>query len=148
LKKILFAASECLPFVKTGGLADVISSLPKAIDPKKVKVKIVLPKYLLISKEFTEKMKFITSYKIELGWRKQYVGIFFLKYEKIEFYFIDNEFLFFGYSPYSDARWDMEKFAFFSKALLTILPVIKFKPTLFIVMTGRQPCSGLFECCI
>lgn len=128
MKKILFAVSECLPFVKTGGLADVAGALPKSIDKSKYDIRVVIPKYLCIPNELTTNFEFVGSIELELGWRKQYLGILKTIHDGITFYFIDNEYYFSGYYPYSDTNWDVEKFAFFSKAVLAILPIIDFKP--------------------
>lgn len=128
LKKIIFAASECVPFVKTGGLGDVVGALPKYIDKTKYDIRVVLPKYKFIPQELSSEFEFIHSYEIDLGWRQQYVGVFKAVHDEITFYFIDNEYYFSGYYPYSDMNWDVEKFAFFSKAILTILPIINFQP--------------------
>ena len=128
MKKILFAASEVYPFIKTGGLADVAGSLPKYFDKKKYDVRVILPKYLAISEKYTKKMKPITHFEMKLGWREQHVGIFEMRYEGITFYFIDNEYYFAGNSPYHNIYEDMEKFAYFSRAVLSVLPVIDFCP--------------------
>lgn len=131
MKNILFAASESVPFIKTGGLADVIGSLPKYFDKKKYDLRIVLPKYLCMDEKMRNKLEYQEHFYMELGLKTQYVGI--LKYisEGISFYFIDNEHYFGGQGPYEgDQRWNIEKFAFFSKAVLSILPVIGFRPDL------------------
>lgn len=128
MKNILFIASESIPFVKTGGLADVVGSLPKFFDKNEFDVRVMLPKYLCISQEWKDKMEYKTHFNLNLGWRNQYVGIFECTYENIKFYFIDNEFYFAGYTPYGNIYEDVEKFAFFCKASLSSLPSIDFKP--------------------
>lgn len=128
MKNILFVASEAVPFIKTGGLADVIGSLPKNLDSKEFDVRIILPKYMCIKESWRNKMQYKDCFYMELAWRQQYVGIFELKHEGITYYFIDNEYYFSGPTPYSDTRWDVEKFAFFSRAALSALPVIGFRP--------------------
>lgn len=128
MKKILFVASECVPFIKTGGLADVVGSLPKYYPKEYYDVRVIIPKYSMIPKEFKDRMSYIGNFYIDLNWRQQYVGIFSMEYEGIQFYFIDNEEHFSGDHPYSGMPWDLEKFAFFSKAALSILPVIRFRP--------------------
>lgn len=128
MKNILFVASECVPFIKTGGLADVVGSLPKCLDKEYYDVRVIIPKYSSIKDKFKEQMTYITNFYMDLNWREQYVGIFELEYEGIKFYFIDNEEHFSGDRPYAGMPWDLEKFAFFSKAALSILPVINFRP--------------------
>lgn len=128
MKKILFAASESVPFIKTGGLADVVGSLPKYFDQKEYDVRVMLPKYMCMKDEYKDKLQYQTHFYLDLNWRSQYVGILTMKYEGITFYFIDNEYYFGGNKPYGDTYTDVEKFAFFSKAVLSALPVIDFRP--------------------
>lgn len=128
MKKILFVASECVPFIKTGGLADVVGSLPKYFDKDEYDVRVMLPKYKAIPEELRSQMKEITHFYMDLSWRSQYVGIMEMVYEGITFYFIDNEYYFSGYKPYGDMKFDLEKFAFFCRAALSSLPVIDFRP--------------------
>lgn len=128
MKKILFAASECVPFIKTGGLADVVGSLPKCFDKEKYDVRVIIPKYMCINQKWKEKMNYVNHFYMDLCWRRQYVGIMEMEYEGVKYYFIDNEYYFAGDKPYSDIRYDLEKFAFFSRAVLSALPVIDFRP--------------------
>ena len=128
MKNILFIASEAVPFIKTGGLADVAGSLPKYFDKEKYDVRVMIPNYKCIPQKYKEKMRFITNFYMDLAWRSQYVGIMEMEYEGIHFYFIDNEFYFDGYKPYGYIHQDIEKFAFFSKAALSSLPLIGFRP--------------------
>lgn len=128
MRKILFAASECVPFIKTGGLADVVGSLPKYFDKKKYDVRVMLPKYMCMKQEWKDKMQYKTHFYLELSWRKQYVGVLEMELDGITFYFIDNEYYFAGPTPYGNIYEDVEKFAFFSKAVLSALPLIDFRP--------------------
>lgn len=128
MKKILFVASEAVPFIKTGGLADVVGSLPKCFDKNEFDVRVILPKYLSMPWHFTEKLEFISYFYMDIGYRSKYVGVFKLVHDGITFYFIDNEAYFGGPKPYGDLKYDLEKFAFFSRAALSVLPVIGFKP--------------------
>ena len=107
MKKILFAASEAVPFIKTGGLADVVGSLPKYFDKEKYDVRVMLPKYMCMKEEWKEKLSYHTHFYMDLNWRKQYVGILELEYDGITFYFIDNEYYFNGFAPYGDIRPDI-----------------------------------------
>ncbi len=128
MKKILFAASESVPFIKTGGLADVVGSLPKYFDKEKYDVRVMIPKYMCIKEDWRNQLTYRTHFYMDLNWRKEYVGILELEYEGIRFYFIDNEYYFSGPSPYGEIYADIEKFAFFSKAVLSALPLIDFRP--------------------
>ena len=130
MKNILFVASECVPFIKTGGLADVVGSLPKYFPKEYFDVRVVIPKYAGIKEQFRNQMQYVTNFYMDLNWRQQYVGIFEMEYEGIKFYFIDNEEHFGGSTPYAGMPWDLEKFAYFSKAALSILPTIGFRPDL------------------
>lgn len=128
MKNILFVASECVPFIKTGGLADVVGSLPKYIDKNEYDVRVMLPKYKAMKGEYKDKLRYVTHFYMNLAWRNQYVGILEYIYEGVHFYFIDNEYYFAGYSPYGNIYEDVEKFAFFCKACLSALPSINFRP--------------------
>lgn len=125
--KVLFIASESVPFIKSGGLADVIGSLPQALKKKKLEVRVVLPLYKEISSRYDKELKFKTNITVKVGWRNKYCGVFEMEQGGITFYFIDNEYYFNrdGLYGYFD---DAERFAFFSKAALEILPAVKYKP--------------------
>ena len=127
MKKILFAASECVPFIKTGGLADVVGSLPKCLDKEYFDCRVVIPKYTKIAEKYSSQMEYVTNFYMDLNWRQQYVGIFKMEYEGITYYFIDNEYYFARgqiYGEYDDA----ERFAYYSKAVLEVLPDLEWKP--------------------
>ena len=128
MKNILFVASESVPFIKTGGLADVVGSLPKYFNKDEFDVRVIIPKYLSMPWHFTERLEYLTNFYMDIGYRHKYVGIFRLVQDGITFYFIDNEAYFGGYKPYGDLKYDLEKFSFFSRAALSALPVIGFRP--------------------
>ena len=130
MKKVLFAASECVPFVKTGGLADVVGALPKEFNKEYWDIRVVLPNYTCIPPYFRDKFEYVTNFNMACGpyIGEKYVGIMKYEYEGITYYFIDNLVYFECFYPYSDTRYDMEKFTFFDKAVLSMLPVIDFKP--------------------
>lgn len=128
MKNVLFIASEAVPFIKTGGLADVAGSLPKYFNKEEFDVRVMLPKYMAMPQEFKDRLKYKTSFKINLAWRSQYVGILEMEYEGVIFYFIDNEFYFSGNTPYGNIYEDIEKFAFFCKASLSAIPSLDFRP--------------------
>ena len=96
MKNILFATSEAVPFIKTGGLADVAGSLPKYFDKRYFDIRVILPKYACMKQEWKDKMNYITHFYMDLGYKNCYVGIMHMEYEGIQFYFIDNEYYFSG----------------------------------------------------
>lgn len=128
MKKILFVASEAVPFIKTGGLADVVGSLPKYFSKEHYDVRVMIPKYRAIPESFRNQMQYQAHFYMKLAWRNQYVGILRMDYQGIPFYFIDNEFYFAGFGPYGNIYEDIEKFAFFCRAALSALPVVDFHP--------------------
>ncbi len=130
MKNILFVASECVPFIKTGGLADVVGALPKYLDKERYDVRVMLPNYMSIPAKYKEKMQYKTHFYMDLAWRSQYVGVLETVIDGITFYLIDNEYYFAGDKPYGQIHEDIEKFAFFSRAVLSALPQIGFRPDL------------------
>ena len=128
MKKILFAASEAVPFIKTGGLADVVGSLPKYFNKDEYDVRVILPKYACMKDVFKNQLVYNTHYYMDYNSQKKYVGILETEYEGVKFYFIDNEEYFSGPKPYGEIALDIEKFVYFSKAVVCSLPVIGFKP--------------------
>ena len=128
MKKILFVASEAVPYIKTGGLADVVGSLPKCYDKEEYDVRVMIPKYLCIKEKFLEKLEFVDQFYMDYLGQNRYVGILQYVHEGITFYFIDNESYFWGSKPYGDWYYDLEKFSFFCQAALSALPVIGWKP--------------------
>ena len=128
MKNVLFVASESVPFIKTGGLADVVGSLPKCFNKDEFDVRVVIPKYMCMKEEYKSQMQYITHFYMDLGWRSQYVGVLGMVYDGIQFYFVDNEYYFAGPKPYGNIYEDIEKFAFFSKAAISLLPSVGFKP--------------------
>lgn len=124
--KILYASSEAVPFIKTGGLADVAGTLPIEMKKQGIDIRVVLPLYSKIPSHFREKMKKIGEYYTDLTWRRQYVGVYCLEYEGVIFYFLDNEQYFKrdGLYGYPD---DGERFTFFAKAVALLPKIIDFK---------------------
>ena len=130
MKKILFVASEAVPFASSGGLGDVIGSLPaavKAASKGEYDVRVVLPLYGTMDPKYREKLTYITNITVHLAWRSQYCGIFSYVHSGVTYYFIDNEYYFKRESMYGQYD-DGERYAFFCKAALEILPVIDFMP--------------------
>ena len=125
--KVLYASSEALPFAASGGLADVAGSLPQALRRRRVACRVVMPLYGTVSEELRKNMKFITSIMVPVSWRRQYCGIFEAKAGGVIYYLLDNEYYFKRNTLYGHYD-DGERFAFFSRAILEILPYIDFKP--------------------
>lgn len=126
--KILFAASECVPFVKTGGLADVIGALPGELIRAGAEVRVILPLYRAISADVRDDLEHVLYFYINLGWRRQYVGIEKLEKGGVTYYFIDNEQYFGRDYIYGSGDDEGERFAFFSKAVLEAIAKIDFVP--------------------
>jgi len=125
--KILFVAAEAVPFVKTGGLGDVIGSLPKELKQQGVDARVILPNYQDIAEEYKTQMVLKNHFMVQVGWRQKYCGVLELEYQGITFYFIDNEDYFKrqGFYGYGD---DGERFSFFCRAVLESLTKIDFMP--------------------
>lgn len=128
-KKILFVASEAVPFIKTGGLADVMGALPKTLAAKGLDVAVVIPKYGTIAQKYKDEMKTLVTGAVNLSWRQQYYGVSVIVKDGVSYYFIDNERYFkrdklYGYDD------DAERFAYFCRAVLTMLPKVGFRPDL------------------
>ena len=129
MKKILFVASEAVPFIKTGGLADVLGSLPKALAKNvKLDVSVILPLYSNISEEFKSQFKFITNFNVSVGWRQQYCGVFFYEYQGVKFYFLDNEYYFKREGNIYGFYDDGERYAFYSRAALDTIARLDIYP--------------------
>lgn len=126
--KVLFAAAEAHPFIKTGGLADVIGALPKALKSAGVDVRVILPKYRGISEKFKSQMEPVAVVDVPVGWRSQYCGIERIVLDGIPIYFIDNEYYFGGRDGIYGYMDDGERFAFYNRAVLECLPAIGFQP--------------------
>ncbi|HOP11387.1 MAG TPA: glycogen synthase GlgA [Oscillospiraceae bacterium] len=117
---ILYAASEVAPFSQSGGLGDVAGSLPKELVKLGENVSVVSPLYGSIGQVWREQMTFLMNFNVKLAWRSQYCGIFLLKKDGVDYYFIDNEYYFKRDKPYGYDD-DGERFAFFSKAVICML---------------------------
>ncbi len=127
-KKIMFVASESQPFVASGGLGEVIGSLPKALAKNpEYDIRVVMPLYSIIPEKFKSQFEYVGNMQVSLSWRSQYCGVFKFVYEGVTFYFLDNEYYFkrSGIYGYLD---EAERFAFMSKAALDVIPLIGFIP--------------------
>ncbi len=128
MKKILFAASEGNPFIKTGGLADVVGALPKYIDKSLYEISIIMPLYQCIPQKFRKQMKEVTHFYEDMPREREYIGLYKMEEAGITYYFIDNECYFAGDAPYHHICEDVNKFAFFSRAVLAALPYLELCP--------------------
>ncbi|MBR7133412.1 MAG: glycogen synthase GlgA [Clostridia bacterium] len=125
--KVLFASSEAYPFAMSGGLADVAGALPKALRKRLIGCRIIMPLYSCVSEEMRQKMTFICNITVPVSWRRQYCGVFEAHLDGVIYYLIDNQYYFNRdglYGHYDDA----ERFAFFSRAVLEVIPHIGFTP--------------------
>ena len=127
-KKILFVGSEVLPFAATGGLGEVLGSLPKALAVRgDYDVRVMMPYYSDISEQYKNAAKYLCNYNVGLSWRNLYCGLFELKQDNVTYYFIDNEYYFHRdglYGFYDDG----ERYAFFCKAVMDSFYFIDFMP--------------------
>jgi starch synthase len=125
--QILFAVSEAVPLIKTGGLADVAGALPRAFKDYGTDARVVLPNYRDIPQQFKGKFETLHTFTVQVGWRHQYCGLMKAEIEGIYYYLIDNEYYFkrgslYGYDD------EAERFSFFCLALVAALPYLDFKP--------------------
>ena len=127
-KKILFVASEAAPFIATGGLAEVVGSLSKALAAtKRYDVRVILPLYEDIKQDYRSKFEYLGNFTVNLSWRKQYCGIFRYVLNGVTYYFVDNEYYFKRHGCYGHFD-DGERFAFFGKAALDTMGFVNFYP--------------------
>ena len=115
--RILFASSEVAPFIKTGGLADVAGSLPKALAQEGHDVKVILPLYEGVGEQWRSPMKVEQYYNVTLSWRHVYCGVFSLEQDGVTYWFVDNEYYFKRWQLYGHFD-DCERFAYFSRAVI------------------------------
>ena len=144
--KVLYVSSEAAPFMATGGLADVAGSLPVALRTRLIGCRVVMPLYDSIRQEYKDKMRFITSISVPVAWRRQYCGIFEAKHNGVIFYFIDNQYYFKRdgiYGHYDDA----ERFAFFARAVIEIIPAIEWKPDIIHCNDWQSALTPLYYSC-
>ena len=125
--KVLYCTSEASPFAATGGLAEVSGSLPQALRLRLIGCRVVMPLYVDIPQELKDGMKFLTSLSVPVAWRRQYCGVFETHVGGVIFYLIDNQYYFKRHGLYGHYD-DAERFAFFSRAALEMLPYLDFKP--------------------
>lgn len=125
--KVMFAVSECVPFVKSGGLADVAGALPKELAKLGADVRVIMPNYSMIPEKYRDNMKKVAEFTVPVGWRNQYCAIFELVQNGITYYFIDNLYYFRRdglYGHYDDG----ERFSYMTRAVLDSLYHLDFYP--------------------
>ena len=150
MKKILYVGSECMPFSATGGLGDVMGSLPEAVKAymgESYDVRVALPLYGNVGENWRNQMKFEGSFTVELGWRKQYCGILSLEKNGVTYYFIDNEFYFKRdglYGHYDDG----ERFAFFSRAVVQMMGELSYYPDVLHANDWQSALSVVYLKCL
>ncbi|HJH07923.1 MAG TPA: glycogen synthase [Fusobacterium ulcerans] len=125
--KVLFAAGEAWPFVKTGGLGDVAYSLPKALKKEKIDVRVIMPKYSSIPDKYKEMMQHLGDKQIWVAHHNEYVGIDYCELDGVTYYFVDNERYFNRSKVYGEGD-DCERFAFFAKAIIETFYITGFEP--------------------
>ena len=126
--KILFTASECVPFVKTGGLADVVGALAPVLAKEGHDVRVMVPLYTSIAPQWQSQMKFVLDFEVQLGWRRQYCGILSLEKDGVTYYFLDNKYYFGRPYVYGLGGDEYERFGFFCRSCLNALPLLDFWP--------------------
>lgn len=119
--KILFVSSEVAPFAKTGGLADVIGSLPPALSKMRCEPRVIMPLYQPVKDKYGKKLTFIGWKMIQMGWRSLYAGLYSFDKDGIKYYFVDNEYYFHFDTPYVEYVFDIERFCFFQRAVLELI---------------------------
>ena len=124
--KVLYITSESVPFLKTGGLADVAGSLPAYLKKMGVDIRVVMPLYSAIPEEYKSQMEYIGYFYVDLGYRHQYAGVLSYTYKDVIYYFIDSEYYFNRYNIYGEGD-DGERFMFFSKAATLLPKILDFK---------------------
>ena len=145
--KVLFASAEVKPFAASGGLGDVAGSLPQALRKRFIGCRVVMPLYACVGDEYRQKMTFLGSIVVPVAWRRQYCGVFEYRQDGVIYYFIDNEYYFKReglYGHYDDA----ERFAFFSRAVLEIIPLIDFKPDIIHCNDWQTALTPVYYSCI
>ena len=150
LPAVLLAASECAPLAKTGGLADVIGTLPKGLRALGFDVRVIVPYHRCIKEKYADRVEHLFYFYVQLGWRREYAGIEKLELEGLTVYLVDNEH-YFGDRIYWGGEGEIEQYAFFTRAVLDALPNLDFTPeivhcndwhTAMMPMLGRTQYPG------
>ena len=148
MKKILFAGAEAMPFAATGGLGDVLGSLPAALAASgDADVRVVLPLYAAVSEEWRKKMKQEAIFYVRLAWREQYCGVFSLQHNGVTYYFIDNEYYFKRPSLYGFFD-DGERYAYFCMAVLELMTRLNYFPDVLHAHDWQAALSVVYLNCL
>ncbi len=148
MKKILFAGAEAMPFAATGGLGDVLGSLPAALAASgDADVRVVLPLYAAVSDEWRKKMKQEAVFYVRLAWREQYCGVFSLQHGGVTYYFIDNEYYFKRPSLYGFFD-DGERYAYFCMAVMELMTRLNYFPDVLHAHDWQAALSVVYLNCL
>ena len=141
--KVLLASSECSPFVKVGGLADVVGSLPVELNKQGVDARVIIPLYKKIKVKYNDKLQFLGWKMVHMGWRSLYAGLFSMELNGVIFYFVDNEYYFNFDQIYVDYVFDIERYCFYQRAVLDFMgDFMNFEPNVLHCndwQTGMMP---------
>ena len=127
LPRVLIASAECAPISKTGGLADVVGTLPKSLAGLGIDARVITPYHRCVKDKYHDQVEHMFSFSVDLGWRSQYVGIERLVLDGLTIYLVDNEY-YFGDKIYRGGIPEGEQYAFFSRAVLDAIPNLGFFP--------------------
>ncbi|MEG2188578.1 MAG: glycogen/starch synthase, partial [Christensenella sp.] len=124
--KVLIAGAEATPFAKTGGLADVIGTLPQALKREGIDARVIMPLHKGIREKYADRLSVLATMNIQLGWRTLYLGIETMTNDGVTYYFIDNEY-YFGWCIYKGGYAEAEQYAYFCRAVIEAMPFLDFE---------------------
>ena len=127
LPNVLLASAECAPLSKTGGLADVVGTLPKSLAKLGIDARVITPYHRVIKDKYADRVEHMFDFYCTLGWRQAYVGVEKLVLDGVTIYLIDNE-QYFGDKIYRGGQAEGEQYAFFCRAALDCIPNLDFTP--------------------
>ena len=127
LPNVLLAAAECAPLSKTGGLADVVGTLPKSLARLGIDARVITPYHRVIKEKYAAQVQHLFYFFVDLGWRHEYVGIEKLELDGVIIYLVDSE-RYFGDKIYRGGYDEIEQYAFFCRAVLNAIPNLGFTP--------------------
>ena len=127
LPAVLLASAECAPLSKTGGLADVVGTLPKSLKKPGIDARVITPYHRVIKDKYADQVQHMFYFYARMGWRSEYVGIEKLVLDGVTIYLVDNEH-YFGDKIYRGGDAEIEQYAFFTRAVLDAIPNLDFRP--------------------